>query len=596
MRNAETVLSIIRDRGKRRLPLEGLYRLLYNPSLYLLAYSRIYKNRGAMTKGSTGETADGMSLARIDAIIEALRYERYQWRPVRRTHIPKKNGKTRPLGIPTWKDKLLQEVIRLILEAYYEPQFSDHSHGFRPRRGCHTALRQIKRTWDGTKWFIEGDIKGCFDNIDHSILLSILGENIRDNRFLRLIKNLLKAGYMECWKYQPTLSGSPQGGVISPILSNIYLDRFDKYVEQTLLPKYTQGIGRKNNPEYKSIELKIYRRRKAGKFDEVKQLAKLRSRLPSHDVNDPDYRRLRYMRYADDFLLGFAGPKVEAERIKDELKRFLSDKLRLELSEEKTLITHAVSEAARFLGYEIVVHHCDTRKDHKGQRSINGGIGLRLPLDVVKAKCALYMEGGKSIPRTQLINDSDYSIISLYQGEYRGIVQYYLLADNVAWLSRLQWRMQVSLLKTLARKHRTRVKEMKRRYSDRVLTEHGPRKCIAVRYPREGKKPLVARFGGIPLRRQYKADIKDLTTERPAPWRNEIIKRLLADECEICGASEHVEVHHVRKLADVQRKGRREKPPWMQMMSARRRKTLVVCRECHDAIHAGRARRQQAKE
>lgn len=596
MRNAETILNIIRNRGRHRLPLENLYRLLYNPDLYLRAYSRIHNNSGAMTKGTTDETVDGMSLAKIDLIIESLRQERYRWKPVRRTHIPKKNGKMRPLGIPTWSDKLLQEVIRSILEAYYEPQFSDHSHGFRPGRGCHTALVEIKRIWDGTKWFIEGDIKGCFDNIEHEILLSILRESIHDNRFLRLINNLLRAGYLECWKYNTTLSGSPQGGVISPILSNIYLNRLDKYVEETLLPKYTQGIRRKKNPEYKSIESRIHRRRKAGKLDEVKQLAKLQSQLPSHDPSDPDYRRLRYIRYADDFLLGFAGPKVEAEEIKEELRKFLQEKLKLELSEEKTLITHAVNEAARFLGYEVVVHHCDTRKDRKGQRSINGGIGLRLPLNVLEAKCSQYKSDGKPIQRTELINDSDYTIVTLYQSEYRGIVQYYLLADNVGWLTKLHWVMQVSLIKTLARKYKAGVKEVRRRYSSKVQTEYGPRKCIEVKYQRKGKEALIARFGGIPLRRQKTAEIKDQTTERQRPWRNEIIKRLLADECELCESREKVEVHHIRKLADVQRKGRREKPLWKQVMSARRRKTLIVCQMCHDAIHSGRPTRQRVKE
>ncbi len=174
MRKAETVLSVIRERGKRGLPLTDVYRQLYNEELYLRAYGRIYRNDGAMTRGMTDETVDGMSREKILSIIEALRGERYRWTPVRRVEIPKKNGKTRPLGIPTWSDKLLQEVMRLIMEAYYEPQFSDLSHGFRPQRGCHTALASIQRGWTGTKWFIEGDIKGCFDNIDHEVLLKIL--------------------------------------------------------------------------------------------------------------------------------------------------------------------------------------------------------------------------------------------------------------------------------------------------------------------------------------------------------------------------------------------------------------------------------------
>jgi len=258
MRKAEDVLNVIRERGEKGLPLDDVYRQLYNPTLYLRAYGKLYRNDGAMTEGSTEETVDGMSMAKIRTIIEALRFERYRWTPVRRTQIPKKNGKMRPLGIPTWTDKLLQEVMRSILEAYYEPQFSDLSHGFRPGRGCHTALTTIRRTWKGTKWFIEGDIKGCFDNIDHTVLMSTLREKIHDNRFLRLVENLLKAGYMEYWHYNPTLSGTPQGGVISPILSNIYLDRLDRYVEQTLIPEYTRGDKRQENPVYKSIRGRAY--------------------------------------------------------------------------------------------------------------------------------------------------------------------------------------------------------------------------------------------------------------------------------------------------------------------------------------------------
>jgi group II intron reverse transcriptase/maturase len=216
MRDADTTLAIIQERGKRGLYLEDVYRRLYNKDLYLRAYGRIYKNAGAMTKGTTTETVDAMSLAKIDSIINLLRSERYRWTPVRRTYIPKKDGKQRPLGLPTWTDKLMQEVMRSILEAYYEPQFSPHSHGFRPELGCHTALREIYGSWTGTKWFIEGDIKGCFDNIDHTVLMSILREKIQDNRFLNLVENLLKAGYLEQWNYRPTYSGTPQGGILTP--------------------------------------------------------------------------------------------------------------------------------------------------------------------------------------------------------------------------------------------------------------------------------------------------------------------------------------------------------------------------------------------
>src|ERR687893_67343 len=250
MQNAETVLNIIRERGRRGLPLERLYRQLFNKEVFLLAYGRIYSNKGAMTPGVTRETVDGMSLVKIDKIIEALRAESYRWSPAARAYVPKKNGKLRPLGMPPWSDKLVAEVVRLLLEAYYEPQFSDRSHGFRPGRGCHTALRDIHVAWKGTVWYIEGDIKGCFDNIDHSVLLSILREKIRDNRFLALVERLLKAGYLEQGTCRPTLSGTPQGGIVSPLLANIYLDRLDEYVEGTLIPEFTRGGRKKDDREY----------------------------------------------------------------------------------------------------------------------------------------------------------------------------------------------------------------------------------------------------------------------------------------------------------------------------------------------------------
>ena len=290
MQNAETVLNVIRERGERGLPLENIYRLLYNRNLYLRAYGRLYSNQGAMTKGTTAETVDGMSLAKIDRLIEQLRYERFRWTPVRRVNLPKPNGGTRPLGIPTWTDKLLQEVIRMILEAYYEPQFSDRSHGFRPGRGCHTALGNVTTHWTGVRWFVEGDIKGCFDNIDHEVLLSVLGDKLHDNRFLNLLKYLLKAGYMENWKYGRTLSGTPQGGVVSPILSNIYLDRLDKFVENVLIPAHTRGTVRRDNLAYTRLANQATRQRQRGNQTSALQTAQadattavrrpLRPRLP----------------------------------------------------------------------------------------------------------------------------------------------------------------------------------------------------------------------------------------------------------------------------------------------------------------------------
>jgi group II intron reverse transcriptase/maturase len=592
MQNAETVLSIIRERGKQGLPLERIYRLLFNRDLYLRAYARLYSNDGAMTPGTTTETVDGMSIAKIDQLIDDIRSERYRWTPVRRTYIAKKHSaKKRPLGLPTWRDKLLQEAIRLILEAYFEPQFSDHSHGFRPQRGCHTALHHIQTTWTGTRWFIEGDIAAYYDSIDHDLLLSILGEKLHDNRFLRLIRELLQAGYLEDWKFHQTYSGVPQGGVVSPILANIYLDRFDKYVEQVLIPAHTRGAKRKPNPAYVALESTMRRRRRQGRRAEATQVRKQLQRLPSRDQTDPDYRRLWYIRYADDILLGFIGPRHEAEEIKRDIGAFLQTSLKLELSEQKTLITHATSQAARFLGYEIVNQQSDTKHTRR-RRSANGRIALRVPRDVVLSNCARYRRNGKVVHLPERVKDSDFTIVVQYQQEYRGLVHYYLMAHNVSHLSLLHWVTRTSLLKTLAYKHKTSLQAIYRRYRNTAKTVTGEiLRCLEVRVERGTQPPLIARFGGISLRRQH--TVLEDRLPRPLNHRSELITRLLADACELCGSREHIEVHHIRKLADLQRPGRRERPRWVKRMAAMHRKTLVVCRSCHDNIHAGRPTRQQ---
>ena len=592
MRNAETVLGIIHERGKKGLPLEDVYRQLFNPHLYLLAYGRLYRNDGAMTPGVTGETVDGMSLAKIDGIIGALRHERYRWTPARRVYIEKRSStKKRPLGIPTWSDKLLQEVLRLILEAYYEPQFSPSSHGFRPGRGCHTALSEVRHRWVGTKWFVEGDIAQCFDSLDHTVLLSILREKIHDNRFLRLIGHLLQVGYLEQWRYNATLSGSPQGAVLSPILANIYLDKLDRFVEGTLLPKYTRGDRRRPNPEWQRRQRRAKALGRTGHPEEARQARRQMQQVPSLDPTDPDYRRLRYVRYADDWLLGLSGPREEAEAIKREVQAFLRDHLKLELSETKTLITHARTSAARFLGYEIVVLKGDHKLDQRGHRSINGGVGLRVPQDVVKAKCARYLRRGKPIHRAELVHDSVYSIVAQYQQAFRGLADYYRMAFNLHQLNRLKWVMERSLTQTLALKLKISVRSVYRRYQSTLQTDRGPRAVLEVTVERgEGRKALVARWGGISLARSTKAVLNDAPLQISGP-RTDLERRLLAEACELCGSREKVQVHHVRALKDLRMKGRAEKPFWVQIMAARQRKTLVVCQGCHDAIHAGRAPR-----
>ncbi len=384
------------------------------------------------------------------------------------------------------------------------------------------------------------------------------------------------------------------GGVVSPILSNIYLNEFDQWVEKTLIPEYTQGKRRRTHLPYARVNNRLSEMGRAGETKGVKELIKERRKHPSVDPHDPNYRRLFYIRYADDFLCGFAGTREEAKEMKRKIKEWLQANLKLTLSDEKTLITQATKEAAKFLGYEIATQIVQDKLDVKKRRATNGNISLRVPAKVIKDKCAKYMRRGKIIHRAELIHETDFSIILKYQQEYRGLVQYYLLAPNVHWFGKLQRVMKISLLKTLANKYKTTSRKMLRKYETTVQTPEGRTlKCLEVQIKREGKDPLVARFGGIALERKENIALKD-DAQLP-PWllntRSELLIRMLKDECEVCGSKRRIQVHHIRKMADVKKRGRRERPAWMETMVAMKRKTLVVCHECHCRIHAGRPTR-----
>jgi hypothetical protein len=429
-----------------------------------------------------------------------------------------------------------------------------------------------------------------FGSLDHEIMIGILAEKIHDGRFLRLLRSMLQAGYMQDWVYNTTLSGCPQGGVASPILSNIYLHKLDRFVETVLIPQYTRGGRRARNLAYLQVANELAKARRRGDRTQARVLLKAMRAMPSTDPNDPGYRRLRYVRYADDHLLGFTGPKAEAEEIKHRLAQYLRENLKLELSQEKTLITHARSGAARFLGYEITVQHND-RHLTRGQRYVNGEIALRVPRSVIKARCAPYCQRGEPARRTQLLNRDDHAIVAAYGAEYRGIAQYYLLAGDVYRLHQLHWVMLTSLLRTLASKHHSTVTKMAARHQATIMTPSGPRRCFEATVHRAGRKPLVARFGGIPLKRQKTAVIDDRAPNGLPHRQKELITRLARRRCELCEQPGHMQVHHVRKLADLNPDGTAP-PAWSTIMATRRRKTLVVCGSCHETIHAGQTTAQ----
>jgi group II intron reverse transcriptase/maturase len=587
-------LDVVHKLGTKGYPLTGVYRRIQDKELFLMAYGKLYANQGATTAGTDpNDTVDGMSVERIEEILRQLHNGTYQWKPGRRVEIPKANGKKRPLGIPTWSDKLLQEVMRMVLEAYYEPRFSSRSHGFRPNKSCHTALKQIHHSWKGTKWFIEGDIKGCFDNIDHHVLLEILARNIKDNRFLKLIRQMLQAGYMEDWRYHGTYSGTPQGGVISPILANIFLNELDQYVEGELIPAYCKG-KRKINLEYGRIKGRLKYARKNGWKDIAKELEKQSRQLPSGDPTDPDYRSLRYSRYADDFLLGFTGPRTEAEEIKQKIGNFLKT-IRLNLSEEKTLITHATSQRAHYLGYDIRVavdNNQMTKQDKQHTRHRSRAINmlpvLSVPEQVAHFWKMKYTKNGKPTNRPELLQCSDFEIVKTYGDEFRGIVNYYSMAYDVARrFYTVKYMFMESAARTLANKFKISSAKVFAKY--KRTSEHGVKALIVeAPNPNHPDKPYYAKLGEQPIRTNISAVIQDKINPFYVS-RNELVQRLLAGTCELCGSKDGIAVHHARKLADIKQKfqGRKTAPDWAKFMMARNRKTVVVCHKCHVEIHAG---------
>lgn len=462
-----------------------LYRYLLRPDIYFVAYKNLYANRGAATKGVNEDTADGFSEAKVDSIIKALANETYQPMPVRRTYIQKQNNrkKLRPLGIPTFTDKLVQEVLRMILEAVYEPVFLNVSHGFRPKRGCHTALKQLRREFNGTRWFVEGDIKGCFDNIDHAVLVGLLNNKIKDARITKLIYKFLKAGYLENWQYHKTYSGTPQGGIISPLLANIYLHELDKFVMKLKSEFDTPEVGQ-ITPEYRELhnEIKRLSHRLTRVTGEERDLLLAeykpkRQKLMSIPCTAQTDKKLKYVRYADDFLIAVKGSREDCQWIKSKLSEFIGDVLKMELSENKTLITHS-SKCARFLGYDVRVRRSGKIKrggpGHVKKRTLNGGVELLVPFDdkvrqfVFTKGITIQKDDGSMFPvhRKYMVGLTDLEIVSVYNAELRGICNYYGMASNFRKLHYFAYLMEYSCLKTLASKHKTSLSKTIDRFND----------------------------------------------------------------------------------------------------------------------------------
>ncbi|MDZ5480792.1 reverse transcriptase domain-containing protein, partial [Bacillus thuringiensis] len=556
------------------------------------------------TMGVDQRSIDGFSMEEVEQLIEVLKNKSYQPYPSKRVYIPKKNGKKRPLGIPSFCDKLVQEVIRMILEAIYEPNFSISSHAYRKNKSCHSALLEIKRTFTGSKWFIEGDIRGFFDNIEHHTLVGILRRKISDENFIELIWKFLRAGYLDEWKFHNTYSGAPQGGIISPILSNIYLNELDVYME-SFKNSFNQGKRRKKNPEYENVRSKMRRLEK--KIDntnehddsdsienwkeEVKVLKKKLTQMPYSDQMDNEYRRLTYVRYADDFLIGIIGSKEDAQHVKEEIAKFLKDKLKLELSMEKTLITNASNKQAQFLGYEIKIFKSQAiRTDKLGRkiRLLNGKVQLKMPhkawVNKLQKYQAIQMSANgtwKPKPRNYFQRNEDLEIVSQYNSEIRGLYNYYRLAENVSnHMHRFAYFMFYSMLKTFATKYRKRTKHIRKKYmkNGRFTVEYETKRGIKQIHFIERN---FLRINGIS---KEQTDVEKNTRYTMSTTR--LSDRIKAETCESCGRSNTtIHMHHVKRLKNLREKS--NKSYLEQQMIARNRKTIALCKECHLKRHKG---------
>ena len=599
MRSPENVLESLKSKAcNKSYKYERLYRNLYNPQFYLLAYQRIQAKPGNMTAGTDGKTIDGMGMARINALIEKMRDFSYQPNPARRTYIPKSNGKMRPLGIPSFDDKLIQEVVRLILESIYEPTFSDYSHGFRINRSCHTALKYVQKYFTGTKWFVEGDIKGCFDNVDHHVLIAILRKRIADEHFIGLLWKFLKAGYMEDWNYHNTYSGTPQGSIISPILANIYMNELDSYMAE-YAEKFNCGNRRKINPAFKKkLDVcrgkeqrlkrnlsKMSEEEKEGLIAEIRELRRSLKSIPYSDQMDDSYKRICYVRYADDFLIGVIGSKEDAEQVKQEVGCFIREKLHLEMSGEKTLITHG-HDKARFLGYDITISKNQAVKKTKGgvKRAYNGRVVLLLPKEKWMGKLQEYRalniqkDGtGKEIwmpvARNGLQNKEPIEILAQFNGEIRGIYNYYRLARNVSVLNKFCYVMEYSMYKTIARKMRCSAAKVKKKYTrDRIF---------GIEYEtKHGIKRAEFFHNGFRKSAPSKLDMDTTPDYRYSIRPKEVIARFMTGYCELCCKNElPVMIYQVKNLKSLS-----GNEPWEQFMLKKRRKTLIVCEDCYKTI------------
>jgi nicotine oxidoreductase len=521
--------------------------------MYLVAYNRLKSKPGMMTPGISPRTLDGMSSEVIDKLITQLRSESFSFSPGRRIQIDKASGGKRPLTIGDPQEKLVQEVIRLVLEAIYEPVFKEISFGFRPKRGCHTALRHVFTKLKGCAWWIEGDIKGCFYNIPHDKLMAILSSKIKDQRFLQLIRKALNAGYMIDKKPIYDIVGTPQGSIVSPILANIFLHQLDQYIED-LKADFDIIGNRKRNPIVRNLQWEMTKAKRSGDSKLIRQIAvKMRSN-PNKLIGSGN-RKLMYVRYADDWIIAVNGRYSDASDILSKVTLFLKN-IGLTLSPTKTKITNTYKEPALFLGTNIAHSHSVTYSLQKrGTLQRNSGfLVLSAPMKRTykKLKEAGFMSNHRGVTRVTWLSLETRQIISLANSIIRGYENYYSFALNKGQLcSYVYLIIRDVVLRTLAHKLSLKTRA-------HVIKKFGPSIALYDQNNRdENNKPTL-------ITKLYKPSYRINLWDFKGSHVNTNIKALYATglslanldklNCYLCGSDYKIEMHHIREMKDIKHK------------------------------------------
>lgn len=511
MQKPTIILDMLRRRSLNKYDISDIYRYLYNSEWYIQAYKNI-----------TNETdIDHLFIQRIDNMISDIRTQRYMWGNYKNIKITNRNLKYEPLQ--QWRDRIMQEVIRMILESIYEPKFKESSHAFRPDRGIHTALTDIAQHSRAAMWFIVYDIENFTESMDHSILLNILHKTIKDGRFIELCRKMLKSKVFIKPYIQNTFSGITISKGMASLLLNIYLNELDEYIDTTIITKYTIGVKRSHNIVYnrnKSAIEKIKHKlndmtTKVDKAEYIKQLHELKKEQHTLDSKKPikndTFRRLSYVRYANQMILSLIGTHEDATHIRDNITTFCKDNLQLYGISD---IIPARDDKARFLNYNIQVQMSNTKICSNGARNINGNIAFFVPDNVVHDTIKLYQKNNKPCHISSIVNYTVCDIIDWYQMRYKEFVNYYKFTRNQGVISYIKWVMQVSMMKTLSLKLKVSCAKLYKRFSARKIINGYAYKIILYKYI----NPLThnvreSYFGGIPNKRvkpSYSEYIKDI--------------------------------------------------------------------------------------